>query len=78
MTLWSVRGGNIVKMTTITLDFKVKDKDVRMLNVYDTMMICFSVRSESGGVKEIHVYSLKNDTWSWSHVLANVGLASSG
>ena len=68
VTVWSVRAGNIVKLTTLSLTHSVKDKDVKMLTVYDVLYISVFVKQESS----IHLYSVKNDTVSWSHVLTDV------
>jgi len=57
----------------LSLGFRVRDKDVKMINVYDTLMICFNILQEaSSGVKEIHVYSVVNDVVTWTHVLSRV------
>jgi len=73
VTVWSIRGGNIVKISTLSLGFRVRDKDVKMINVYDTLMICFNILQEaSSGVKEIHVYSVVNEVITWTHVLSRV------
>lgn len=68
VTVWAVRAGTIVKVTSLALPGRVRDRDLRMLSVYETTLISVAVPS----LGEVHLYTLKNDTVTWSHVLTDV------
>ena len=64
VTVWAVRAGTIVKVTSLALPGRVRDRDLRMLSVYETTLISVAVPS----LGEVHLYTLKNDTVTWNHV----------
>ena len=68
VTVWAVRAGTIVKVTSLALPGRVRDRDLRMLSVYETTLISVAVSS----LGEVHLYTLKNDTVTWSNVLTDV------
>ena len=45
VTVWAVRAGTIVKVTSLALPGRVRDRDLRMLSVYETTLISVAVPS---------------------------------
>jgi len=68
VTVWCVRAGSIVKLAALSLPCKVKDKDVRLVSIYEGFYLSVVV----GDTREINLYCIKNDTVSLSHVLSEV------
>ena len=66
LTVWSVRGGNILKVSSIALGHTVTDKEVKLLSVYLTPYICVTVD------QQIKLFNITTDTVSLSHVLTDV------
>ena len=57
-----------MKLASLSLPCKVKDKDVRLVSIYEVLYLSVVVAD----TLEIHLYSVKSDTVSWSHVLTEV------
>ena len=57
-----------MKLATLSLPCKVKDKDVRLLSIYEGFYLSVVVSD----TREINLYCIQNDTVSLSHVLSEV------
>ena len=72
LTVWSLRGGNITKLTSLALQHSVTDKEVRLINVYLSVFISVTVGNQ------IQLYIINNDTVSLSHILTEVDTGTIG
>ena len=72
ITVWSVRGGNIVKVSSLALHHNVTDKEVKLLSVYHSAYISVTVD------RQIKLFNINNDTVSLSHVLTDVDTGTIG
>ena len=72
ITVWSVRGGNIVKVSSLALHHQVTDKEVKLLTVYLNAYISVTVD------RQIKLFTINNDTVSLSHVLTDVDTGTIG
>ena len=66
LTVWSLRGGNIVRLASLPLPCPVTDKEVRLLNLYLSVYISVTVNGQ------IQLYIINNDTVTLSHVLTEI------
>ena len=57
-----------MKLAALSLPCKVKDKDVRLLSIYEAFYLSVVV----GDTREINLYCIQNDTVTLSHVLSEV------
>ena len=57
-----------MKLAALSLPCKVKDRDVRLVSIYEGFYLSVVV----GDTREINLYCIKNDTVSLSHVLSEV------
>jgi len=72
LTVWSLRGGSIVRVASLSLPLTVTDKEVRLLSVYLNVYISVTVDTQ------IQLYIINNDTASLSHVLTEVDTGTIG
>ena len=54
VTVWAVRAGTIVKVTSLALPGRVRDRDLRMLSVYETNNPHQCGRAQPGGGPPLH------------------------
>ena len=57
-----------MKLAALNLPCKVKDKDVRLVSIYEGFYLSVVVSD----TREINLYCIQNDTVSLSHVLSEV------